>query len=777
MKINIILFGAIFLLASCKRKIDDVPAATGPSIASFSPSSGITGTDVTVTGANFGPSASYNLVSIGGFNVVPTTATTTQLTFKIPTGIAAGSFKISVKVGGLTATSAQDFTVTAGGGGGGFISTAVVPITENIVNTCFDGMGKRDIHPRLLFSAEDILQIKNNATTDLFAKATYDDIIAKANTALSAPLLTYGLDAAGLRISNIHTFCNDRLPYLVLAYQFTRDSRYALRCWEQLDAMCSWPDWGANRHFLDAGIAAKGVAIAYDGLYDYLTPTQRSRLATAVRNFVLQPGKTQIETNTGVWKWYLSNDNWNGICHGGMIMAALATYETDASFNSKVISLAANGILPYMQSLGPDGASEEGMSYWSYGLSNTFLAFESLKRCLSTTYGLADQSGFTKTGWFPYLMSGPVGTASLGDDYLYVGKSNKFLSYFWFSKYARNADMAKTHYDACISVNAADVVKMNGWTDLLFYDKDLASSGSSAVFPLDGYLRGIEYMYLKESNNNDNALYVGMHGGDNNASHGHLDAGSFFIQALGETWAQGNLGLESPYPSDYFTITAPSYTTTPTNIATTRGRFYYYRVKTEGKNSLVFNPDARPEQNPSGVATVVSKANDGTGGYHIIDLTSVYTRDVSAYKRGIKLNRSNGVITVQDEFAPNTTSTVYWLMHSPATDGLLISANGKTATMTKNGKTYYAVISSPANAVFEKVDRSATQINYLSETAPIFSGIMTGKNSPNQWYGKLQIKMNGLPALSPVTVRVDFVKSVSAAIPPLAALNSWTTSN
>ena len=60
-------------------------------------------------------------------------------------------------------------------------------------------------------------------------------------------------------------------------------------------------------------------------------------------------------------------------------------------------------------------------------------------------------------------------------------------------------------------------------------------------------------------------------------------------------------------------------------------------------------------------------------------------------------------------------------MHSPATDGLVISADGKKATMTKNGKVFYAMIKSPSNARFEKVDRSETAINFLPETAPIFS--------------------------------------------------------
>ena len=656
-----------------------------------------------------------------------------------------------------------------------FSSAATVPVAASEIARCFTGMKMKDVHPRLLFMDADILSLKQNALGDPVLKPNYDDIIARANTILSTPILDYVLDGAGLRINSIHTISNDHVPYLVLAYRFTKDTRYALRCWQQLDRMCSFPDWGANRHFLDAGIAAKAVALTYDGLYDYLSADQRNKLATAVRNFVLQPGKTQIETGTGVWKWYLSNDNWNGICHGGMIMAALAIYETDSTFNSSVIALSANNMLRYIQSFEPDGASEEGMSYWSYGISNTFLALESMKRCLSTTYGLADQPGFKKTGMFPYNVSGPVGTATIGDDYLYVGKNNKFLSYFWFSSYLKEPNQAKAHYDACLSVNSNKTIKLNGWTDLLFYNKTLVNSGSAAAFPLASYVNGIDYMYLLENNGNENALYIGMHGGDNNASHGHLDAGSFFVQANGENFAVGNLGLETPYPSDYFSNALPDYNAVSGASVTTVGRFSYYKIRTEGKNCLVFNPDARPEQNPLGKAVLDRSANDGFGGFYILNMSPCYNRDVSAYKRGIKLNRSSGIITVQDEFTPLKSSTVYWLMHSPSTDGLIISADGKLATMNKNGKTYYARLVAPDNATFQLVNRSETAINYLSETEPIFSSVMNNKNKPNRWYGKLQVILTGVTAAT--TIKVDFIKATGVTSGVAVPLNSWTTIN
>lgn len=660
-------------------------------------------------------------------------------------------------------------------GNNSFSSSATVPISASEIARCFIGMRMKDVHPRLLFSTADIQTLQQNALVDPVLKPNYDDIIARANNILSTPILNYALDGAGLRINTIHTISNDHVPYLVLAYRFTKDTRYALRCWQQLDRMCSFPDWGANRHFLDAGIAAKAVALTYDGLYDYLSADQRNKLATAVRNFVLQPGKTQIETGTGVWKWYLSNDNWNGICHGGMIMAALAIYETDSTFNSSVIALSANNMLRYIQSFEPDGASEEGMSYWSYGLSNTFLALESMKRCLSTTYGLADLPGFKKTGMFPYNVSGPVGTATIGDDYLYVGKNNKFLSYFWFSSYLKDPNQAKAHYDACLSVNSNKSIKLNGWTDLLFYNKSLVNSGSAAAFPLASYVNGIDYMYLLENNGNENALYIGMHGGDNNASHGHLDAGSFFVQANGENFAVGNLGLEIPYPSDYFSNALPDYNAASGASVTTVGRFSYYKIRTEGKNCLVFNPDARPEQNPIGKAVLDRSANDGFGGFYILNMSSCYNRDVSAYKRGIKLNRSSGIITVQDEFTPLKNSTVYWLMHSPSTDGLIISADGKLATMNKNGKTYYARLVAPDNATFQLVNRSETAVNYLSETEPIFSSLMSNKNKPNRWYGKLQVKLTGVT--SATTIKVDFIKATGVTSGAVVPLNSWTTTN
>ena len=87
------------------------PAPDSPVVSSFSPTEGAVDTEVTITGVNFSATASENEVRFGGVMAAdPTSATTTSLTVAVPDGAPTG--RISVIVGGQTATSSSDFTVT-----------------------------------------------------------------------------------------------------------------------------------------------------------------------------------------------------------------------------------------------------------------------------------------------------------------------------------------------------------------------------------------------------------------------------------------------------------------------------------------------------------------------------------------------------------------------------------------------------------------------------------------------------------------------------------------
>jgi RHS repeat-associated protein len=80
-----------------------------PVITSFSPTSGLIGTPVTITGQNFDEVASNNQVDFNGTQAIITSATATQITTTVPQGASTGLISVTTPQG--TGTSSQDFVV------------------------------------------------------------------------------------------------------------------------------------------------------------------------------------------------------------------------------------------------------------------------------------------------------------------------------------------------------------------------------------------------------------------------------------------------------------------------------------------------------------------------------------------------------------------------------------------------------------------------------------------------------------------------------------------
>lgn len=84
---------------------------TSPSITSFSPTSAIAGTYVTITGTNFGVYDNLNSVLFGNTLVDLYSWDETSIIVYIPVGTASGSVKITVNASGQSITSAGNFTI------------------------------------------------------------------------------------------------------------------------------------------------------------------------------------------------------------------------------------------------------------------------------------------------------------------------------------------------------------------------------------------------------------------------------------------------------------------------------------------------------------------------------------------------------------------------------------------------------------------------------------------------------------------------------------------
>lgn len=96
-------------------------------ISSFMPTSGTEGASVTITGAGFDTSPSLDEVRFNGYRARVTAASSSSLTAIVPVGAQTG--RITVMVGGKTATSADDFTVEEPPGAAPTIVTQPVSLT------------------------------------------------------------------------------------------------------------------------------------------------------------------------------------------------------------------------------------------------------------------------------------------------------------------------------------------------------------------------------------------------------------------------------------------------------------------------------------------------------------------------------------------------------------------------------------------------------------------------------------------------------------------------
>ena len=83
---------------------------TSPSITSLSPTSGLIGTSVTITGTNFGATQGTSVVKFNGTAATATSWSGTSITATVPTGATTGN--VVVTVNGLAASNGVNFTVT-----------------------------------------------------------------------------------------------------------------------------------------------------------------------------------------------------------------------------------------------------------------------------------------------------------------------------------------------------------------------------------------------------------------------------------------------------------------------------------------------------------------------------------------------------------------------------------------------------------------------------------------------------------------------------------------
>lgn len=538
--------------------------------------------------------------------------------------------------------------------------------TKEAVKELFNTYNQ-NTHPRVMINKEIYDRVVYNYQNDPDVKKWGDRIISTANSTLNKALPTYNIPD-GYRLLATSRDVYARSQNLSMAYILTKDPKYAEGLFDVFEAAGNFPDWNPQ-HFLDIGEMTCAFAIGYDWLYDYWSDEQKAFMVEKIYEYGLTPGNDAYYGNLGSYGWWTPNNttNWNVVCNGGMTMGAVAIFEHYPDQCADMIALGVRDVEAMMNSFYPDGAWFEGIGYWSYTLSYTVNMFSTLEACFGTDFNLSKAPGFANTIYFDMAGDGSVGINNFHDTGISHGSGN---TYFWLSNKFNLPGVTNvrlSHFNTGVSNPSA--------FDILWYDTSI--KGTDFWLPKDTYLRDVEFVAMRNSWVDASGAWLSYHGGQAVVNHSHLDTGTFVFDLAGIRWAQ-DLGSDDYNMPGYFG----------------GNKHEYYRLRPEGHNVYVIDPDNKEGQTLKHFAQVEGLVSKERGAYSILDMTPAYSTWVNKARRGYMLtdDRRSGVIRDEIEFNKEGRE-FWWFMHTPANAEIEI-VDKHTAYITSKGITLKFMIDS-----------------------------------------------------------------------------------
>ncbi len=533
----------------------------------------------------------------------------------------------------------------------------------------------KESHPRLLLSEDQLLNLKQKINADTILSVWYGEVKRDGEEIMSLPLSKYDL-RDGIRLLWVSREMVRRMYILAFLYRMEENTIYLERAWQELEACANFPDWNP-KHFLDVGEMCHAFAIGYDWLYADLSEDQRSIILEALINKGMNPYLKGSESGEG--KWVKNITNWNFVCNGGVGIAALSIGTEEKEIFNTVISHVMEN-LPYgIKSYAPDGAWDEGAGYWGYGTRYMTYLMASLQSSTGQLYGIPDAPGLAETCYFPIYMSGTV-----DESYQFGDGNSKRVSIpamFWLAEQYNNPVFGAWRY-----LHIAEGGSNPNIFDLLWYKPEFSNTSKLQELSPDRYFRHVEVVSVRTSFKDKNGFMAGLKGRMvSELHHNDLDQGSFYMEALGETWAE-ELG------SGHYN--APGYW----QYSPSGNRWNYYPKRAEGQNTLVINPSLEADQLSDAQSGIISYNSQQEKVFAVADITDAYRDHALKVKRGLYLFDGRKTLMIQDEVELKEHGEIWWFMHTRA--DIKVLNNAQQAILEKNGKTLMATILSTVPTSF-----------------------------------------------------------------------------
>ena len=577
-----------------------------------------------------------------------------------------------------------------------------ISASTSTITSLFEARSQ-SVHPRIMANDSDFARIRRMVQTDPYMKVWYAQLYEYGEDKLSASLCKYEL-VDGKKLLSVSREASYRIAGLSMLYHISGEARFADRAVEEMLNVCSFSNWNPS-HYLDVGQMAYGVGLGYDWLYHYMTSSQRTTIAKAIYNYALC-------TRTSDLTRISSTTNWNPWCNNGLTIAALAVFESYPSVAAATIADSVSYLPNAISVMTPSGSFPEGPDYFNIVSLSIAMMVSSLDSVLGTDFGISDLEGLKESGKYLLAMNGYTNAFNYGDG------ADTFINNASLHWYASRYNMPE------LSVfqrkNHVMSTTLSTHLCLLWYDPDLVEGITTDDLQPDYLLLhdgSVSVASFRSFPGDARQIYAAIKSGSNQAaSHGDLDIGTFILEAMGERWFV-DLGKDSYSLSNYF------------DHGNGGTRWTYYRKRTEGHNTIVINPSKDGGQDFDAKCQITDYRSAYDGGYAIVNMKDAYD-DYGATKatRSIALFDNRSRVRLRDEIVCSSASTIYWFAHTKA--DIKISADGKTATLTMNGKTLLAEISGPDEAKFTKMSAK-----------PLSSSPNPGGQNANDGIQKLVIKL------------------------------------
>jgi len=402
-----------------------------------------------------------------------------------------------------------------------------VPELENPMSVSFLKERLNKEKPRLVYNKGFLNVLREEVVNDEVTGHMYE--IVKHNAleileqAFSERVMT------GRRLLSVSREMLYRINMLGAVYLVEEDERILDRINGEVLAVCSFTDWNPS-HFLDVAEMSLAVALALDWTMDRLPEETISLAKKALIEKGIKAGWPD-EGRPQPW-WVTGNNNWNQVCHGGMVAASIAVAEEEPELAAKTIRRALDFIPNALSEYMPDGVYPEVPGYWTYGTSYTVVTSEMLMSAFGTDFGIRDYPGFLESAVFKTMCHAPSG---LYFNYFDCGDrrpSGGDIILAWFGNITGNGIYFER--DRFLSTETESKADRLGGAALAWISQfdEITKSGAPKVW----FGNGKNPLVIFREESGENSYYLGAKGGCGSLNHGNMDAGSFVFELDGVRW-------------------------------------------------------------------------------------------------------------------------------------------------------------------------------------------------------------------------------------------------